>query len=153
FRRRLLHWVAGLAWLEACVGVLLIGHVIGAAAAGTLASAAWLPAWVLPGVPLAVMAVYCVGTVPAVLAAHPIRGSILALLVIGPALQLERSTMLGEPTPLSLARLLVPVQASNNHDWSIRAALAWIPVFAALAVLALLRRTARDRGATSLPTR
>jgi hypothetical protein len=146
FRRRLLHWAAGLAWLEACVLVLLAGHVAGAAAAGTLASAAWLPAWVLPGVPLAVMALYCIGTVPAVLSAHPVRGSVFTLLVVGPALQLLMHFTTGRGSPISLVRLLAPVQASDNHQWSLVAALVWIPLFAALAVLALRHRANVDRG-------
>jgi hypothetical protein len=147
FGRRLLHAAAGLVWLELCVGVLLAGHLAGAAAAGTLASAAWIPAWALPGVPLSVMALYCLGTLPAVLSTRPVRGTVLYMLLLGPALGLFAFGLDGDPSPMGVERLLAPIGLGLDATlWSLPAALVWLPLFGALAVAAIRHRTNVDRG-------
>lgn len=149
FARRLLHAAAGLVWLELCLVVLLAGHVVGAAAAGTLASAEWIPSWVLPGLPLSVMAVYCVGTLPAVLVRRPAAAAIAAFLVMSPVVHLLAGARAGGHGPLSIARVFAPLGLGAEHDWSLPAALVWIPVLALLAIAALRRQTNLDRGGTA----
>lgn len=149
--RRTLHALAGLAWLELCVLVLLAGQVAGALAGGTLTSLEWLDAWILPGVPLAVMAMYCAGTLPAVLARRPVFGTVVSLLLFAPVLPLLVD-FTGE-TALSVGRLFAPVTGSRNYDWSLAAALVWLPVLAGLAVAAIRHRAARDQHGSPGPAR
>jgi hypothetical protein len=138
FGRRLLHAAAGLVWLEACTLLLLAGHVAGAARE-TSSLAGWVDGWVLPGVPMAVMAAYCLGTLPAMLARRPIAWGIAILIVAAAVRQ-----ALGPGSALSPVRVLSPLTA-QPFDWSLAAALVWLPVLAALAVLALRRRVHLDR--------
>lgn len=153
FARRVAHAAAGLVWLELCVMVLLAGHAAGAVAAGTPLSPRWIPGWVMPGVPLAVMALYCVGTLPAVLSHHPIRASIVTSMLFFPALTaipwMIQGTFTERPA-LSPQHLLLPVPGAST-PWSILAALMWLPLFVALAVLAIRHRTNADRGGRAVP--
>ena len=82
FTQRLLQGAAGLAWLQVAVHLVLAGCIGGALAAGTLASLGQVPAWAWPGLPLCATALYCLGSIPAVLAERPVRWSIIGFLVL-----------------------------------------------------------------------
>ncbi len=153
FVRRVAHAAAGLVWLEVCVLLLLAGHAASAVAAGTPLSPAWVPGWVMPGVPLAVMALYCAGTLPAVLSGHPVRASVITSMLFFPALTaipLVANGTFTERSALSPLHLLLPTPMAST-PWSIVTALVWLPLFVALAVLAIRRRVNLDRGGSTVP--
>jgi hypothetical protein len=140
--RRLLHALAGLHWLELCTVLLIAGHAAGAAREG----AVWLDAWVLPGVPVAAAAVYCMGTVVAMLPRHALPSGI-AVYVVGQAAFTVHALRGGEGAPgtLSLARVLGPL-GGDPGNWSTPAALIWVPLLAGLAAAAIHLRIRWDQG-------
>jgi hypothetical protein len=153
FARRVAHAAAGLVWLELGVMVLLAGHAAGAVAAGTPLSPASVPAWVMPGVPLAVMALYCVGTLPAVLSGHPVRASVITSMLFFPALTAIPLVVWGtftERSALSPLHLLLPTAVAST-PWSLVTALVWMPLFVGLAVAAIRHRVSLDRGGSAVP--
>jgi hypothetical protein len=147
FSRRLLHAAGGLVWLQAAVLIVVAGCIGGALAEGTIQSLAQVPAWAMPGVPLSVLALYCLGTAWTMLSAHPIRTALVGFLVtlqvlvvmdaIG-NLQAGRSVWVptGVFAPVNFG---APVQ-----DHPMGATILWILVFGALAVFAIRRRVNRD---------
>jgi hypothetical protein len=153
FVRRMAHAAAGLVWLELCAMLQLAGHAAGALAAGTPLSLASIPAWVMPGVPLALMALYCVGSLPAVLSDHPVGASVITSMLFFPALTAIPLVVWGtftERSPLSPLHLLLPTPLAST-PWSILPALLWLPLLVALAVAAIRHRVALDRGGSAVP--
>jgi hypothetical protein len=145
--RRLLHALAGLLWLELCTALLIAGHVAGAARGGTV----WLDAWVLPGVPLAAAAAYCLGTAVSMLPRHPLAWGIAAY-IVGQAVYtvLALRSAEGAPGTLSPVGVLSPL-TSDPSSWSTPLALVWLPLLALLAAAAIHLRIRWDQGGASHP--
>jgi len=147
FTRRLLHAAAGLAWLQAAVLIVIAGCIGGAMAEGTIQSLAYVPAWVMPGVPLAVVGLYLLGTAWMMLSAHPIRTAIIGFLVTVQVLvamdaigNLVDGRSVWVPTgvfaPLNFMAAV--------EDRPMGATIFWLLVFGALAIFAIRRRVHRD---------
>jgi hypothetical protein len=150
FTQRLLQALAGLAWLQISVHLVLAGCIGGALAAGTLASLRQVPAWAWPGLPLCATALYCLGSVPAMLSRHPVRWSIIAFLVLPQVLMATVglyawSHGMSGVSPFAPARLFAMVGFAPAGSWSGAAALVWVPVFAAVAAIAVRGRVRRER--------
>jgi hypothetical protein len=147
FTRRLLHAAAGLVWLQAAVLIVIAGCIGGALAEGTLQSLAQVPAWALPGVPLAVVALYCVGTAWTMMSEHPVRTAVIGFLVtvqVLVAIDLIGKLKEGRSL-LSPSRAFAPVNfMAPVEDHRTGATILWILIFAALAVFAMRRRIRRD---------
>jgi hypothetical protein len=141
--RHLARVAAGAVWLLAAVLALVAGHLGGAAAAGRLASAAEIPAYALPGLPLAALAMYLLGSVPAIVTRHPVRDALWFLAALQ-VLMLLLFTV--DEWSLSPHRLTAPFHWAGVREWSTPAALLWIPVLAALTYVAAAARTRFDRG-------
>jgi hypothetical protein len=153
--RRLLHAAAGLVWLQAAVLIVLAGCIGGALAEGTLQSLAQVPAWVLPGVPLAVLALYLLGTAWVMLSEHPVRTAIIGFLVTIQLLVLMDAigNLLDGRSVLKPTGVFAPVNfMAPVQDHRTGATIVWILIFAALAVAAIRRRVRRDlHGAAPSP--
>jgi hypothetical protein len=150
--RRLLHAAAGLVWLQAagCVGIAVFAAR--AVEDGVLASLAAPPAWLWAGVPAALLATYCLGTIAAVLSDRPLLASFVQmwlLLIVVALLSIRLDPELREP-PL-LAELLGPVGLGSPRDWSPVGAMPWILLFVAAAISAIEWRTRRDRAEHRAP--
>ena len=146
FTRRLLHAAGGLVWLQAAVLIVLAGCIGGALAEGTLQSMAQVPAWAMPGVPLSVLALYCLGTAWTMLSEHPIRTALIGFLVSVQVL--IGINMIGDVRDnrvVSPAGAFAPVNfMAPVEDHVMGATILWILIFAALAVLSIRRRVNRD---------
>ena len=143
--RRLLHAAAGLVWLWLALGLVAGGTFAGSMKAGSLPSLRFLDGWIWPGLPLAVMALYCLGSLTAVLSEHPIGYGIAAfigMMLVTVGLRLPFG--LDEAAPLSPDRVLAPVNWVSAHDWSALAAAIWVPIFILAAGAAIWLRTRRD---------
>ncbi|HEX2078669.1 MAG TPA: hypothetical protein VHG08_13195 [Longimicrobium sp.] len=157
--RRLLHAGAGAAWLQVHVLLLLGGCVWGAMAAGTLSSPLELPAYLWPGLPLATLAVYSLGTLPVVLTERPVLAGIVYGMVLPVALiALDVLFRPGfsfnvPPGPLSPTRLFAPMGWVDPEEWSIAVALLWTPVFVAMGAGAIWLRAWWERYGRSLSLR
>jgi hypothetical protein len=146
--RRLLQAGAGLAWLQAALHLVLIGCIGGAAAVGTVRSPADVPGWAWPGLPLCAAALYCLGCIPALLSRRPVGWSIIGLLLLAQALIVSvvlLRTGVHHTPMLSPSRVFAPVGFDAGGGWSLPAALLWVPIFAAMMVLAVRRRVRLDR--------
>lgn len=145
FARRLLHAWAGLAWLWLTMGLVLAGRLAGFLTAGTLAPPDFLPGWIFPGVPLAVLAMYCLGSLWAVFSTHPVIHGLLAFSTLGFATLLLHPDGDLEPAPLSPERVLAPLGWVDERYWSGPVAASWTFVFV-LALVGVIRlRVRRDR--------
>lgn len=143
FRRRLVHAAAGLAWLQVAVHLVLAGCIGGAVVAGTLRSAGEIPGWAWPGLPIAALAVYCLGSFPAVLGDQPVGSSVVCLMILSVASGIL--SMSATRSPLSPVRLFAPVAWSPLESWSLAAALVWMPIFALVPIAAVRRRMSLDQ--------
>jgi hypothetical protein len=109
---------------------------------------AQVPGWVLPGVPVAVAGLYCLGTVWRMISSHPIAAALIGWLVTVEVLFMIDGVnewgvigrALAPSHAFAAVRYMAPVQ-----EWSPAAAAIWIPLCASLAVFAIRRRTRRDR--------
>ncbi|HEU0299799.1 MAG TPA: hypothetical protein VFR37_10100 [Longimicrobium sp.] len=149
FTRHLLLVGAGLAWLQAALHLVLIGCVGGAATVvGVVAALRDVPGWAWPGLPLCATALYCLGSLPALLSRRPVAWSIIGFLLLAQGL-IGSVALLGFRTAdapvLAPARVFAPAGFAAGGSWSLAAGLVWIPVFAALVVAAVHRRVQRDR--------
>ncbi|MBW3570046.1 MAG: hypothetical protein KY467_02960 [Gemmatimonadetes bacterium] len=146
--RRLLQAGAGLAWLQGAVHLVLIGCIGGAAAVGTVGSSRDVPGWAWPGLPLCAAALYFLGSLPALLSRRPAGWSIIGILLLAQALTLSvillRTGIQTTPV-LAPSRVFAPVASNAGGEWSLAAALLWIPIFAAMTVAAVHRRVRLDR--------
>jgi hypothetical protein len=146
FTRRLLHAAGGLVWLEAAVLIVLAGCIGGALAEGTVQSLGQVPAWAMPGVPLSVLALYCLGTAWTMLSEHPIRTALIGFLVSVQVLvainlvgDLRENRVVSPAGAFAPVNFMAPVQ-----DHVMGATILWILIFAALAVFSVRRRVNRD---------
>jgi hypothetical protein len=151
FTRRLLHAAGGLVWLEAAVLIVLAGCIGGALAEGTLQSLAEVPAWAMPGVPLSVLSLYCLGTAWTMLSEHPIRTALIGFLVsVQVLVAINMIGDLRENRLVSPAGAFAPVNfMAPVEDHAMGATILWILIFAALAAFAIRRRVNRDLYRTS----
>jgi hypothetical protein len=145
--QRLMHATAGLVWLAGVTLVYAAGYMSRAMEAGLLASPADLHAWFWLGLPLAVLAVYSLGTISAVLAGRPLAAGILGCMFLLPLLSIIDSTLngnFGDAPPPGPVGMLAPLGWVHSHEWSLPAAFLCTPLLVAAAVGALRLRAWRD---------
>jgi hypothetical protein len=154
FRRALLQALGGLLWLQAVVLVVLAGCIAGAMRRGEIASLAQLPGWVLPGVPVAVLGLYCLGTFWRMISGHPVAAALIGWLVTVEVLFMIDGVnewgaigrVLAPSHAFAAVRYMAPVQA-----WSPVAAAIWIPLCVLLAVAAIRRHSDPARHLAAAP--
>jgi hypothetical protein len=144
FRRALLQALGGLLWLQAVVLVVLAGCIAGAMRTDETASLAQVPGWVLPGVPVAVLGLYCLGTFWRMISSHAVAAALIGWLVTVETLFMIDGVnewdvigrALGPSHAFAAVRYMAPVQ-----EWSPEAAAIWIPLCVLLAVAAIRRHS------------
>jgi hypothetical protein len=146
--RRLLHAAAGMVWL------LVIGVVMGAAfVSRAVRAAADLPTWLWLGLPVALLTLYCLGTLATVGAGEdqPVVAGVVWSVALVPLLLGLQMVFSGfereEPGPLAPTRVLAAVNwfGPETGHWSTPVALLWTLVFLATATLAVWFRTRGDQ--------
>ena len=149
--QRLMHAVAGYAWLMVIAAILFAACLGGAMSAGTPAFSGYVPGWVWIGLPVAMLVFYCLGTAATFWTDRPVMAGIVSALLILPVLVgidlvFAGFSMDGVPHPLSPTRLLAAVNwhGPRVDAWSGLLALLWTPWFVALAAGAIWLRTRRD---------
>lgn len=150
--RRLLHAVAGLAWLLIVAGMLAVHAVRDGLRYGLLPSSpAELPAWFWLGVPLGATAMYALGTafiVPAdrkVLTAVVFCGFIIPWALYSILDAVDPDAVFGPPGPYSPSRMLAALNWIAPEHWTVGAALLWTILPVAAAVAAIAWRARRER--------
>ncbi|HEX6039152.1 hypothetical protein [Longimicrobium sp.] len=142
--QRVLQWGVGLAWLQLWTVLLVADHIAGERARG-----ASVDAWELLQLPVAFLAFYCLGTLPAMIRRHTVGWSIVGWMIVMSSL--SRAHNLGiHPGALSPLHLFATV-LDDDAAWSPAAALLWTPVLVALALLAIYLRVRWDRRPPALP--
>jgi hypothetical protein len=100
----------------------------------------------MPGVPLSVLALYCLGTAWTMLSEHPIRTALIGFLVsVQVLIGINLIGDVRDHRVVSPAGAFAPVNfMAPVEDHAMGATILWILIFAALAVFAIRRRVRCD---------
>jgi hypothetical protein len=142
-KRRLLHLLAGAAWLELLALVALAGVTAGAWRAGLVASPADVPAAIWAGFPIGALMMYLIGSLPHLSSSRsPVRSEVVWFLaftlVLAPPLLLSSGWTLSPGAAFSVTTLQPP------PHWG-EAVLIWLPLLVAAAVGAIAAGVSSDR--------